>query len=449
MLIQSGWDVILFLYCWDQDRKAKSAADHVAATNKSPSKKSKAADKSDPRLENLTVVPNCADLLYTTKTPYWIANLKIGNKDTNTTDGRVTLADKMIEDYLMENNDVTMLEMYQELWLTPRKLDHRLKPDMDPKDKRYKGELEKPEPDDVLYDREDIEHETRDNLADMTCEWWNWLSRQFVRRAQSGLVKGTDKFYMLKMTSVVDEAADGDIKVLTPRGEPDPLTRPFLEPTHRMMTRRKLAESKKDKKTKMKEEWMQLKYDKLDVDDGLGYEDPKQKHNKNPDPAPIAWNSDIAKDLKKKIPQENYTKTDSELKGYYGGIWADTLTTDPKKMKLGPKQKIEPEWYEGLVAYRSGLGDDGESLRQFVEQLEEDAAKHRKAKDARTKKGGKGGKGAKAQKPIIDPQDPRITALRPDGTMLLEDASDEGWDSNDSQDPVARRKKPSKKFKDN
>lgn len=73
-------------------------ANDYLASKKAPTKKLKTADPPDPRMKNLMVVPYCADLLYTTKTPYWMANLKVGQKDINITDGRVKLADKIIQE---------------------------------------------------------------------------------------------------------------------------------------------------------------------------------------------------------------------------------------------------------------------------------------------------------------------------------------------------------------
>lgn len=317
-LFNPGWDVILFLYCWDRDRKATAAANFVAPANKGSSKNSKAADKPDRSLENVKV-PNCAGLVYTTRTPYWIASPRVGDDDVNTTAGRGRLADKMVEDYLWEDKNVTMLELYRKHGLDSHGLDWERDPATDPKDKRSK--IDKMlEPKHVVDDGEDIEQESRDNLADMTCEWWNWLSRQHVQRPQSGVANG-DRFYMLKMTSVMDEVTDGEIEVLTPEGEPDPLTRPVLKPRFGRTTRGKSAEVK---------EWWEIEEDPSSESDGTN------------------------EVRKKKVSTQAYEKLDP-------GITRQAI------------QKFY-ESYTGPMPLASHLGDKGKAMRGLMELIKKGEA---------------------------------------------------------------------------
>lgn len=322
---------------------------------------------------------------------------------------------------MTHNDDVTMMNLYRELWLTPRDLHHRIKPnfDRDNDPKAYDLALKNPESDDVIYDREDIEQETRETLADMTCEWWNWLSPQYVQRAQPGIHKGTEKFYLLKMTSVANEDAEGHIEVLQPDGEPEDLTRPTLEPFHRMITRKKSPDSRLAQKVKSKDKQkqIQIQSDNLDVDERFGATEKRtnKNRNKNPEVEEDKWETPEAKWMKEQIPQEEYTDKDSETEGFPGGKWDQTTTVDQKQKE-----------YKDPKAFQSGWGDGGKRSRLFMKLLAEELAKDKKnAKGkAATSKGGKNGKEVKKTYPRAHV----INRLPKDGKFEPEEADESEGD---------------------
>ncbi|ERF72742.1 hypothetical protein EPUS_04795 [Endocarpon pusillum Z07020] len=228
------------------------------------------------------------------------------------------------------------------------------------------------------------------------------------------------------MTSVANEDADGHIEVLQPCGEPEYLTRPTLEPFHRMITRKKPADSrlaqKVKSKDKQKQKQIQIQSDNLDVDERFGATEKRtnKNRNKNPEVEEDKWEAPEAKWMKEQIPQ-------------------------------GRKE------YKDLKAFQSGWGDGGKRSKLFMKLLAEELAKDKKnAKGkAATSKGGKNGKKVKKTYPrahVINrlPKDGKFEPGEADESEgddrfnASEDISEDEEDEDEDEDDAPRRRKGSK-----